>query len=54
MRSCPEWITEISQLLRKEYSRKGIEFHLKARVLEVKDKTLRVEKEEQMLEIKAG
>jgi dihydrolipoamide dehydrogenase len=45
---------EISQLLRKEYSRKGIIFHLKARVLEVKDKILRVEKEEQNLEIKAA
>jgi dihydrolipoamide dehydrogenase len=45
---------EISQLLRKEYSRKGIVFHLKARVLEVNDKILRVEKEEQNLEIKAA
>lgn len=43
---------EISQLLRKEYSRKGIEFHLKARILEVKDKILRMEKEGQTLEIK--
>ena len=45
---------EISQLLRKEYSRKGIEFHLNARVLEAKDKTLRVQKDEQVFEIKAG
>lgn len=44
---------EISRLLRKEYSRKGIEFHLKARILEVKDKILRMEKEGQTLEIKS-
>ena len=43
---------EISQLLRKEYSRKGIEFHLKARILEIKDRIIRMDKEGQILEIK--
>ena len=49
----PEMDHEISQLLRKEFSRRGIDFHLKARVTEVKGKSLFVEKEEQRLEIKA-
>ena len=45
---------EISQLLRKEYHRKGIEFYLNARVLDAKDKTLRVQKDEQDFEIRAA
>jgi dihydrolipoamide dehydrogenase len=44
---------EISQLLRKEFSRRGIDFHLKARVKEIKDKNIYMEKEGQQLEIKA-
>jgi dihydrolipoamide dehydrogenase len=44
---------EISRMLRKEYSRKGIEFHLKARVLDVKNKILSVEKEGQNLAVRA-
>jgi dihydrolipoamide dehydrogenase len=36
---------EISQLMRKEYAKRGIDFHLKTRVVEVKDGDLIAEKE---------
>lgn len=44
---------DISQLLRKECSKKGIDFHLKARVTEIHHKNIHLEKEGQSIEIKA-
>ncbi|MBN1415117.1 MAG: dihydrolipoyl dehydrogenase [Bacteroidales bacterium] len=49
----PGMDAEISQLLRKEFSKKGIDFYLKAQVTEVKEKNIFVETEGKQLEIKA-
>jgi len=49
----PGMDSEISQLLRKEFSKRGIEFHLNARVTEATEKKIVVEKEGQRLEINA-
>ncbi|MBN2275686.1 MAG: dihydrolipoyl dehydrogenase [Bacteroidales bacterium] len=43
--------TEISQLLRKEFTKRGVEFHLKARVTEAKEKGIVLEKGDEKLEI---
>ncbi len=44
---------DVSQLLRKEFSKKGIDFHLQAKVTEIKNRTIQLEKEGQSIEIRA-